>query len=136
MKKYPEVKAYKTSALVPLRAAQSNSAVAENYEVIVNKALAMQKAQGWHAFGDIESIPLHLKYNMDEVGANGNLKRTRKMGSTKQQVFLLLDIFLNTITSLDPSCAIFTVEFCRGKFGKEPRPIFSRRPRCSSGCTK
>jgi len=86
MVKYPELKAYKTSALDPLRAAQANSDVAATFEATVNKALAIQKAAGWHAFENIQSIPLDLKYNMDEVGANGNIKRKRKMGSIKRQV--------------------------------------------------
>ena len=57
-----------------------------DYEAIVNKALAGQVAEGWHPYLTIGAIPDEYKFNMDEVGADGNLKRKRKMGSTKQQV--------------------------------------------------
>jgi len=85
--KYPEVKAYKTSALDPLRAAQANKQIAMDYEEgVVKSALAEQVAKGWHKYLDLRSIPDRIKYNMDEVAADGNLKRKKKMGSLKQQV--------------------------------------------------
>ena len=86
MRNYPELKAYKTSALDPLRSAQACREVAERFEAMVEKALGVQAAAGLHPYLLLSSIPIELVYNMDEVAANGNLKRLRKMGSLKQQV--------------------------------------------------
>ena len=73
MRKYPELKAYKTSALDPLRSAQACREVAERFEVMVEKTLGVQADAGIQPYRSLADIPIELVYNMDEVAANGNL---------------------------------------------------------------
>jgi hypothetical protein len=87
---YPDLKEHKTSAIDPLRSAQASLDVAVSFEEMVGKVLMEMADKGeikYEAGGvqwnSLETCPAYLKFNMDEVGVNGNLARTKKLSSRK-----------------------------------------------------
>lgn len=100
LKAYPKLKVYKTSALDPQRSKQAAEEVAVKFEACVNEKLRELRNLGIIDYDSLETCPIELKFNMDEVGVNGNVKRKGKITSTKLPVneIIFMRSFKNILT--------------------------------------